>query len=554
MQFREYNILMANKTSIPGNQKPQAVVYVRVSTKEQVDGASLDVQERTCVEYAENVLGCEVAGIYREEGESAKTANRTQLNRMLNYISSHKGEIDYAVCYEVDRVTRNNASFQIGIKAFLQKHGVALRYALQTGIDDTPEGKLMETIFVGVAQFENDLKAQKVHDAMSERARQGYWVTQAPLGFMVKTVMPDGTLYDSARGERKKYPKILVPNNKNNLAKNLAEVMNRFSEGDITETQAYKMALDLGIAGAKGIPLKFSRFDNILRSPVYAGYNNSDALLGGEMVKLKFDGLISIETWRRIQLLLDKNKRELKSKDDSLYPLDGTILCLHCGKPYHGDAPRDGSGNLVPRYYCRGGASRGHKYQSVKTDEAHALFDLFLQQLTPNEGTVRLFKEILKRTAYKKLTEATSRLNGITKQQARLKEKKNKALESLLDGKLTVEEKDSLIGSLDAQLQDLEARRVELEQQQTLNGTTIEYVCNFIDKPAKLWRDADLESKHALQKVLFPNGLHIDLKAKKCRTADLSPLYSVIGTKNEPEGSENSTMVISRRVELLLTG
>ena len=54
-------------------------------------------------------------------------------------------------------------------------------------------------------------------------------------------------------------------------------------------------------------------------------------------------------------------------------------------------------------------------------------------------------------------------------------------------------------------------------------------------QPAKLWKDADLESKQAFQKLMFPNGLHIDLKTKKCRTADLSPLYSVIANKKPPK-------------------
>lgn len=537
-----------------GNTKPKALVYIRVSTPEQAEGESLNVQEKTCIAYAENALNCEVIEVYREKGESAKTANRTQLNRMLSYISSHKGKVEFVVCYQVDRITREATSFNVGIKSFLSKYGVKLRYAMNPSIDDTPEGHFLETTLVGLAQLENDIKSQKVKDAMSERAKQGYWLTQAPLGFVVKTVMPDGSLRDSARGERKKYPKILVPDNRNNLAKNIAEVMTRFSAGDMTETQAHELALSLGITGAQGAPLTFSRFDVIMRSPVYAGYNNSKKLLGGEMTKLKFEGLIPLATWERNQILLNKDKRDLKPRNDEFYPLDGTLLCPCCGMPLHGDAPRDGSNNHSPRYYCRGGGKRGHGYMSAKAEEVHAVFDSLLQQLTPKPGTVKLFREILKRTAYRKLTDSTAELKRLDEQEASLNEKKNRALEALLDGKISVEEKDSLSSSLDARRQDLESRRVELEQQRNLNEATIEYVMNFIDKPAKLWRDADLDSKRAFQRMLFPNGLHYDLKTKKCRTEDLGPLYSVMNTKNEPEGSKNSNMVTSAGVEPALTG
>ena len=104
-------------------------------------------------------------------------------------------------------------------------------------------------------------------------------------------------------------------------------------------------------------------------------------------------------------------------------------------------------------------------------------------------------------------------------------------------------------GRLEAQRRDVRKQIEVQEEIQQLNETTIAYVCNFINKPAKLWKDANLESKRAFQQILFPNGLHIDLKEKSCGTDDLSPLYSVIGNKNEPNGGSNSPMVTPVRVE-----
>jgi len=55
-----------------------AVIYVRVSTKEQTDNLSLPTQLKTCEEYCER-QGFYVLARFREEGESAKTADRTEL-------------------------------------------------------------------------------------------------------------------------------------------------------------------------------------------------------------------------------------------------------------------------------------------------------------------------------------------------------------------------------------------------------------------------------------------------------------------------------------------
>ena len=313
------------------------------------------------------------------------------------------------------------------------------------------------------------------------------------------------------------------------------------------------MAVDAGLKGKNGQPLPYNSFEHMLEHPVYCGYSKPGKALS-ESIKLKFGGIISRATYDLIQARLKANKRGVKVRDNSLYPLDGTILCEHCNMPLHGDAPRDGSKKQTPRYYCRGGIKRNHGYESAKASEIHVLFNDFLQQLTPTDGAVRLFKEILKRTAAKKLSNANSELEAVSKAEKKLSDKKRAILDSLLEGKVTVEEKDFMLADVENEREALRLRRKELEEQQELNELTIEYVCNFISQPAKLWRDADLESKRALQKLLFPNGLHVDLKAKKCRTEDLSPLYSVVCNKKEPNGSNSDSMVISAGVEPALSG
>ena len=68
---------------------PSAVIYCRVSTKEQTQNLSLPTQRRSCEEYCRRE-GLEVAKIFMEEGESAKTADRTQLKALLAYCVNNK--------------------------------------------------------------------------------------------------------------------------------------------------------------------------------------------------------------------------------------------------------------------------------------------------------------------------------------------------------------------------------------------------------------------------------------------------------------------------------
>ena len=86
--------------------KRGAVIYARVSTKEQIDNLSLETQVRDCRAYCAT-NGLTVEKIFLEEGESAKTANRTQLNAMIEYCSAKRSSIHAVVVWRVDRFSRN---------------------------------------------------------------------------------------------------------------------------------------------------------------------------------------------------------------------------------------------------------------------------------------------------------------------------------------------------------------------------------------------------------------------------------------------------------------
>jgi len=74
----------------------RAALYLRVSTAEQVEGTSLETQEKTCREFcARNSI--EVAQMFRDEGESAKTADRPAFQRMVKYCTTAQNRIDHVV-------------------------------------------------------------------------------------------------------------------------------------------------------------------------------------------------------------------------------------------------------------------------------------------------------------------------------------------------------------------------------------------------------------------------------------------------------------------------
>lgn len=67
----------------------RAVIYCRVSTKEQTKNFSLPVQEKACRDYCEREC-YEVAAIFVDEGESAKTIDRPRFKELLAFCRNKK--------------------------------------------------------------------------------------------------------------------------------------------------------------------------------------------------------------------------------------------------------------------------------------------------------------------------------------------------------------------------------------------------------------------------------------------------------------------------------
>jgi site-specific DNA recombinase len=171
-----------------------AVIYVRVSTKEQTANLSLPTQLRACEEYCKR-QGYEVLERFKEEGESAKTTDRTELQKLLKYCRTHKGKVHFVVVYNLTRFAREKYD-HFALRAHLKSLGISLRSATEP-IDDTSTGKLMEGVLAAFAQFDNDVRSDRTRAGMRAALQLGRWTFPAPLGYLNapkwsgKSLVPD---------------------------------------------------------------------------------------------------------------------------------------------------------------------------------------------------------------------------------------------------------------------------------------------------------------------------------------------------------------------------
>src|SRR5260370_38618102 len=157
-----------------------AVIYIRVSTKEQTENLSLSTQLKACEEYCER-QSFEVLARFREEGESAKTADRTELQKLLHFCRTNKGRAQFVVVFNLTRFAREKYD-HFALRAHLKPLGISLRSATEP-IDDTSTGKLMEGVLAAFAQFDNDVRSERTRGRMPAALELRRWTFLAPLGF-----------------------------------------------------------------------------------------------------------------------------------------------------------------------------------------------------------------------------------------------------------------------------------------------------------------------------------------------------------------------------------
>lgn len=510
--------------------------YKRVSTEEQVDGMSLQTQELAIQAYAEQ-HNLEVVHIFHDDGISAKTAKRPQLQEMLAKLTAKDNEVRGVVVYNLSRISRDLESYSRDIGYHLSAKGVRL-YSTVENIDDTPEGRLMRNIALSIHQYDNDTKSRTVKDNMKQVALEGWWQGNIPYGYS-RVKVPIGV---KDKDGKTKERLTLEPDSNNDLSDKIRMMLERFSEGDLKQSELTDYAESIGLYSPKGERFAPQSMNNILRNITYAGFV-CNKMTDFEPVKAKHVGLISLETYLRNQAVLDGRKPdEAMPRFTASYPLKHSLLCINCHKPLTGSAPTGGSGKSSPRYHCTRCAGTGSK----GLDRTNELFEAFLNDVTPTDKMIKLFDVIVRRIAKDKLSNVNKAISDVRDDMTKIDTDMQKALQSMLDGDISKQEKEDYQSSLRIKRLNLEDELNKLRDVQSLNESTITYVCNFMDAPARMWQDADAETKVIFQQMVTENGIVFDLKNEKFGTDGLSMFYRLKDNKKDPSESDESLMVSPR--------
>lgn len=481
------------------NNRNKAIIYTRVSTKEQPDNnTSLSTQKKYCEDYALK-NGLEVAEYFGGTYESAKTDERKEFQRMIKY-ARQNSTIGYILIYSYDRFSRTgtNASY---IADELKKQGITL-IAVTQKVDTSNAGGIMQQdFFFLLSRFDNEMRRDKTKTGMKELLRKGYWLWVPPRG------------YKNLNKYHRAVDWNIVVNEEGELLKQAFQwrVKNTYSSAEIVRR--------LNIRGMK---IDERRLFEIFRNPFYCGILIT-RMLPGEIIQGQHEAIVSQDDFLKINTPESKIVNKTYDTMSEFLPLKKSLCCTNCG-------------HLMTGFYVEAKGLYYYKCQkkcrgvNISANKIHLSFKELLNEYQFNlKG---LESDILPEIMQVKLIELSkSDSNEIAAAKTKLTQTRKDLdiiEERFATGKIDQTIYTKFSDKYKSEISELEEKLLNPNLTSSNLEKCIKNGLKIAKKLSKIWDSGNLFDKHKLQHLLFPDGFAYDKQNKRVLTFRTNIFFELI--------------------------
>jgi site-specific DNA recombinase len=322
---------IANPASAVDPARKQAVIYARVSSKEQEkEGYSIPAQLKLLKEYAV-AQDFTVVQEYVDV-ETAKQTGRTAFGEMVAYLKTYPA-VRIMLVEKTDRLYRNLKDWvtvdELDAEIHFPKEGVVLSR------ESRSSEKFMHGIKVLMAKNYIDNLSEETRKGMQEKAGQGMWPTMAPLGYRNVADL-DGR-------------RIIVVDP--NSAPIISKLFEWYATGQCSLRELARKARDAGLVYRKsGSKVPMSAVHSVLRNRLYTGQFEWN----GKLIQGKHEPLVSVELWERVQGVLNGRFAKKHRRMTHDFAFSGLIACAKCGCSVVGEIKKQ----RYVYYHCTGYADK----------------------------------------------------------------------------------------------------------------------------------------------------------------------------------------------------
>lgn len=501
----------------------KGIIYTRVSSDEQIKGTSLDFQEEICRNYCKD-RGIEIVAVFREEGASAKSADRKEFLRAIELCRKKKGDIGAFVVAKVDRFARNTED-HFYVRKMLIDYGVTL-HSVTEPIGNNPTEKFIETVLAGSAEFDNAVRRQRCVDGMISRINQGIFPWKPPIGYTCG--------HAKKRGEKKNEPD--KPDE--NIFPIIQRGLKEYARGQVSQTELARLFNEWGLHKYRGRKTSVQFVSGLLfrHLKFYAGII-ANPWADNEEVRGRHKSMITEDEYYQIQgRISGKGVKIIRHKVNPAYPLRKTILCGECGKAVTASTSH-GVGGAYPYYHC---FTKGCPMycKSLSVDKVAEDFVKKLQEITPKKSFLAVFNATVLDLWKEKGGYFEAEAKRYEKEVALLEEKRKRIFEMREDGSYTKEEFAERKAEIENALAAARISRNESRIEQFDMEAAVSYAERYITNLGRQWIDLPPHLYPRFQKLVFPEGIPY-IKGKGFGTARLGLIFEI----SETVGDKKSDVV-----------
>lgn len=488
------------------NTKTDAIIYLRVSTEEQVDNFSLATQEDICRKEAAR-KGLRVVKIFREEGKSAKTiTGRPELLEMLHYCKMNKKTVGALIIYRLDRLSRQTSDY-----LSIRKNLVACNIKLVSASEPTgtsPTDTLLETIMASFAQHDNDVRSERTKNGMYARFKSGLISGKPPLGYKMNANK--------------------IPEEDPESWEQMNHVWDLMATGTKSLREITIIMNDLGLRVMyKGKPkkLRIQSTQRIFRNKFYAGILTSNEYM--EEVQGQHRPMISLEQFYIVQRALDgrcvsKQVTNVKrTRNNKIFPLRRIVKCDTCGMGLTAGWSK-GRSKRYPYYRC----PRGCKQVSIRAEKLDEEVIELLRSITPKKECLELFTQYVVEEYERRLKDLKKTKNAADAEIQRLKDMRKVLVEKNMLGTYT----DEIYLEQNALIEQKMEQVYTAKSDSTLDKYDINKLSGFIKETLSdlgaTYQRSTVSQIKALIGSIFPHGITYNQNGTLNHT--INPMYQAI--------------------------
>ena len=472
----------------------RAVSYIRVSTREQAqrggseEGFSLPAQREANKRKAQS-MGALVVKEFADRGESARSANRPELQKMLAYLKEDGG-IDYVIVHKLDQLARNRAD-DVEINRAFEEAGVRL-VSTSENIDQTPGGMLLHGIMSSIAEFYSRNLANEVIKGMGEKARNGGTLGKAPLGYVnVRARDENGREVRTIALDEERAPLIRL-------------AFTEYATGNWTARQLAEHLNNRGLtipptARKPTNPVSVRLLQTLLRNPYYKGVISFQ----GVEYAGAHEPLVDAATWQTVQNILTAHTNGERQRMHN-HHLKSTIVCGLCGARLLVQHATSRASGTYHYFVC----ARRHRvhdctFKAVLIDEVEARVAELYQQIRLSSDDRREIERYLRLEFAHIQANRQQDIHHLTTQQQKLEDQRHKLLEAHYGGAIPLDllkkEQDQLTSGILAIQRELDGYTADA----TLVEQHLTQALDLLEDCSRLYAAAPAHLKKLLNQVFF---------------------------------------------------